>query len=265
MASQSNERFIRNLNSQEDPFVNIYPKEGDQVRRKWKKRGRQKHDFLFGKTSGIENQEFQRVILSQEWISAFLMESDGVIRLEKFMKLPELNELNQYYKNLKGLIIANDAKIKTLEDECNDLKKLIQIYENDNLLGDINSLISELKKKGEQIEEISLSTDQKGILEFRNSLSSRILDYERLINQSNDILNNTSTATTGNDEIVGIRHYFEIVTSVIKSEEELKNLKSIDELFEVEILKRNALLKNAEKRAKKNTEIDLLTQLTIAL
>lgn len=261
VASQSNERFIRNLNSQEDPFVNIYPKEGDQVRRKWKKHGRQKHDFLFGKTSGIENQEFQRVILSQEWISAFLMESDGVIRLEKFMKLPELNELNQYYKNLKGLIIANDAKIKTLEDECNDLKKLIQIYENDNLLEAINSIVSLLEERGEPIEKISLSTDQKGILEFRNALSFRILAYDKLIDQSNNVLNNTATAMTGNDVIVGIRHYFEIVSTTMKSGEELKNLKIIEELFEAEILKKNALLKIADKRNKTNIEIDFLTQL----
>lgn len=261
VASQSNERFIRNLNSQEDTFVNIHRKEGDQVKRIWKKRGRQRHDILFGKTSEIENQEFQKVILSQEWISAFLMESDGVVRFEKFMKLPELNELNQYYKNLKGLIIANDAKIKTLEDERNELKKTIQKNEGENLLEDINSIILELKKKGEQIEEISLSTNRKGVLDFRNRLSVIILNYDRFSNQSKDVLDNVTIATTGNNEILGVRQYFETVTTIRESEEELKRLKILDELFEAESLNKNAFLKNAENRATKNTEIEFLTQL----
>lgn len=261
VASQSNERFIRNLNSDKETFVNIYPKEGAKVERNWRRHGRQKHDILFSKTSKIENQEFQKVILSQEWISAFLMESDGVVRFEKFMKLPELNELNQYYKNLKGLIIANDAKIKTLEIERNELKKSIQIYKGENLLEDINTKILELKNKGEQIEEISLSTNRRGVLEFRNNLSAIILNYDKLSNRSKDVLDNITIATTGNDEILGVRHYLETVAAIRESEEELKRLKTIDKLFEAESLNKNALLKNAEKREKKNIEIDFLTQL----
>lgn len=56
---------------------------------------------------------FKKVILSQEWISAFLTENKGEDRYRKFMEMPELSGINDYYLNLKHLLSFSNCGRKT--------------------------------------------------------------------------------------------------------------------------------------------------------
>ncbi|MFN0138578.1 MAG: hypothetical protein ACKVQW_00645 [Pyrinomonadaceae bacterium] len=262
--SQSHDRLIQNINSINETFVNIQPASGEPIFRKLTKKGKQRGDFIFNRKTTIERPEFQTVILSQEWISAFLMESNGEIRFEKFMRLPELAALNQYYKNLKALITACNAKTKKFEDRCRDLEQQAGEFDGDDLLENVNSVITELRSKREKIELLSASSDKKSLLDFRDQVSSRLLALTREQEALSSYLAHIEVAKSGNDEIGSLARYLQNVDLVKTLKAEIGLLEGLAGTFASLKLNENLLRENIQESSQLRKMAESLSSLLLA-
>ena len=80
-------KLWRHTNSVNDTYVKIETdQEGDPLYRELRLHGNAKVD---ASKDQLEQKEFRKVILSQEWISAFLKEVNGAQRYRVFMENPE--------------------------------------------------------------------------------------------------------------------------------------------------------------------------------
>ena len=70
-------------------------------------------DFKFDERE-TENKHFKEVILSQEWIDAFLKEDKPEERYETFIEYFGDKKIDEYYKKLTSLITLNNKKIDTI-------------------------------------------------------------------------------------------------------------------------------------------------------
>jgi len=185
--------------------------------------------------SDIKNEEqgnFQSVILSQEWISAFLKEDDGRDRYKKFMKNSDLQDLDVYYQNVKVLSEENDAYIDRLHKEIEKLKSHLIKEKEENLLEKINSQIEAINKQVDPpIKPVLMTTSRKEIIQMQNRISEAIIDYDT-IDKSRQTLNSLKIALTGDDKIISKEDFFKIQDDLIKLGQELKKIEELLEKFE---------------------------------
>ena len=182
--------------------------------------------------NSIEEKGFRQVILSQEWISAFLKEVNGERRYQIFMENPDLLDIDKYYKGVKSLVSVCGEKINYLKSKIEeDKQKIVEIGEG-NLMDTINKQIEVLKSKHkEDIKPISLTTTKEEILLFRDHLSSQIILVDKQ-EQFKDILDNFSKAKVGDGSLIGINLYFETKGILENSNNELIRLSSLSKSFE---------------------------------
>lgn len=258
--------FIKNYNSVLETYVNITDDDNDIRTQKLTKRG--KFDLNF---DSKPTNTFHKVVLSQEWISAFLKEDNGELRYDKFIKNPELIELDAYYKNLIGLINENKAKIDTLKGNIDDLKEKITETEESDLLEQINECIVTLQSFEEKVTKLEVSSTSKELLDFKKLINPRIfeLDEELIIN--NNLIESYKTAQNGNADIIGFDLYLnkkEILNTTRKNlviiDSSLKKYKTLEELVNQKNgieAKQSQEAKNKEDLIKIN--IDFTTYLEI--
>lgn len=224
--------FIKNYNSELKTYVTIT--DNNNVVRNQTLNRKGKFDFKFDEKP---ISKFHKVVLSQEWISAFLKEDDGELRYEKFIKNPELIQLDAYYKNLIGLINVNKEKISKLRSDIGVLRAKITVTEESNLLDKINESIDALKSFEEKLMGLNISSTQQEVIEFRNKITPRIveLEYELIRNISSSV--SYKIAQNGNQDVPSLDLYYskkEIVESTRKTLSEissnLKNFKTLGEL-----------------------------------
>lgn len=137
-ASVEQVKVLRNTlsNRKTKTYVKITT-DGPEHRRILKPHGNKKWDIA--DSDSYENRTFRKVILSQEWISAFLKEVDSEKRFTLFMDNPDLTELNSYYRNLTDLIAANAASIVSLNADIEKEKKNVIEVRMGNFLETINT------------------------------------------------------------------------------------------------------------------------------
>lgn len=224
--------LLRNTNSlnKTKTFVKIITDEKEFPTRVLYVHGKSKTDTSNEVVS--ENTAFRKVILSQEWISAFLKEVKGEKRFEIFMENPDLIELNTYYNGVKTLVSINESNIQSLKDQLDKEKLKIVKLEDENLLETINSCINLLKENGEQIEIITLSTNSKDALDLSNTISSKLVIIDSEFKKYNLLNNMLTVAKTGNQEIIGLDLYSEQIVNLQTIEKELLLINSLINKFE---------------------------------
>lgn len=241
-ASDEQVKVLRNTFS--SPKTKTYVKistDGPEHNRILKIHGNKKWDIA--DSDSYENRSFRKVILSQEWISAFLKEVDSEKRFSLFMDNPDLNGLNTYYRNLTDLIAANNAQAVALNTEIeNEKKKIVEIREA-NLLETINSSIRRLREKKEHLTPIKLATTDKEALELVNHIASRRIAIADRIRSGREFLDFLAVAVAGNSELSGIDLYFEQLDSKIAADKELLSIESLLNVF-AELAKCDAEEKN---------------------
>ena len=121
---QTIDKFIRHSSSKRDTYVKIYTdnEQRQVINTPFHKHGKQKHDLNLDPKKRKDD-PFQKVILSQEWISAFLTENNGEYRYKKFMDIPELEPINNYYDNLKHLLTAYWNKKNVIKSNLGFVKE----------------------------------------------------------------------------------------------------------------------------------------------
>jgi len=155
------------------PFVKIETDIGE-LSRELRVHGNARND-ISAKTS-FEKGDFRQVILSQEWISSFLKESNGEHRYRIFMQNPALVELADYYKQVAALGPATKSQIAELQKSIHEKQAAIIILDEGDLLEAVNTLIIDLQKKGEKHSQVTLSASPKDVLDFNNQITDRMAD-----------------------------------------------------------------------------------------
>ncbi|OFX53952.1 MAG: hypothetical protein A2066_00765 [Bacteroidetes bacterium GWB2_41_8] len=205
--------LIRNSKSDtnRETYVKIFTNNNSnpEIFRNFKKHGRQTHDLNF--TKKPVSHEFQKVILSQEWIAAFLTEQNGEYRYEKFMEIPELSGINDYYNKLKQACSVHENKKNKLKYDISEFGKSIKHVDSENLLDGINKQIQLLAEKfGEKsLTLLSLTSTQEEIKNLKDIIVNRTISSNREF-ELIQLLEYVDIAKSGNNSIIGLKSYFSI-------------------------------------------------------
>lgn len=222
----------------------------DPIDRKLAVHGNSRSDIA--NKDAVENKGFRKVILSQEWISAFLKEVKGDRRYQIFMENPDLVELDTYYKGVKSLVSVNNDYINLYNSQIDaERQKIIELNEG-NLLETINSLIIKLNEKGEDLKIVSLSFTDKDTLDFNNKISSKTVFVNRQLEQIKALISLITVARNGNEKVTGLQLYFESLNSKLQSETEAESINSLIKKFELQNELKN---ENANVVSSRTTEI----------
>lgn len=211
--SDTQVKLWRNIHSTQPTYVKILGEGIDPINRRLKPHGNKKSDADMDGAGSLVNQAFRHVILSQEWISAFLREIDGTKRYEIFMDNPELKEVNNYYKNLKALLTYCQRNISAIDQKINDEQQRVTLLENENVLEKINQQVDILTEKFQQpgLDKLTLATTKEEVSRLKNLIVDRLVSVndEIVIREKLDWV---STAKVGNENQIGIRAYFDLET-----------------------------------------------------
>ncbi|WP_318481129.1 AAA family ATPase [Photobacterium leiognathi] len=187
--AESQKYIYRNKFSSEelDSFVKIHTNSNNSpIENKFDHRTLRSNqrDNKFDLDATIEGTKyFLDVILSQDWIDAFLKEDDSCLRYDKFMNSFGDKELDKKYKVIISLIKINKNKIDTLDKQLTILKKSLQSDFDQELLVKINSAIKTVNKKGPSLPLISPSFTESDDIKFNDLLTERIKDLEFTLEQ----------------------------------------------------------------------------------
>lgn len=189
-------------------------------------------DFHFNKDL-VENEHFQTVILSQEWIDAFLKVDDPKARYDKFMKYFGDDETSDYYKTVVNLISHNSKKIE-------ELKKLLQWKQNEiNFEGDkeilkkVNDKIRELNNSGENLKTIDELYTEDEAIALSNIISERNAKLEFEKESKKERAHLIDRLFTGSETTKSIRTYYQSRNKKIELIKHLEELKEILEKFKL--------------------------------
>ncbi|MFH4964757.1 hypothetical protein V8G69_07105 [Gaetbulibacter sp. M235] len=250
-------KLLRNTNSNRntETFVKITTDKVELEPRYLRVHGSRKTDINW--SSEIESSSFRQVILSQEWISAFLKEVNGERRYQLFMQNPDLVEIDNYFKGVKALCGENEKKIQSIKKEIDDIKHLIQPESDFNPLetinGEINSINKELLDK-EPLQLITLNLTREQLKEFKDFVSEKIIDYSRE-SSIQERLSQIKTAKIGSDSIIGADRFYALNKDLKGINEKLNeisaNLNKFREIekkrTEIENLKKNLIESNKQE------------------
>ncbi|SFO75673.1 exonuclease SbcC [Chitinophaga sp. YR627] len=218
-------KIYQNIDSKLETFVNILDENDTSIQRILNTRA--KSDAKYVKEP--ERRNFSTVILSQEWVSAFLKETNGVERYKIFMSNPELQNLAEYFKNLKVLVGQCNKNISSFEYNVANRERDILNDQNSNLLDSISSTISVLESMGQVVAHPSLDMDELQVLEFKNSITNAKSQIKTgsLVQQIADL----QIAKAGSDGIAGVDQYYDLITTRSHLNKELENLHFLVEQY----------------------------------
>ena len=209
-------------------------------------------DFKFDEKETIKGREyFQQVLLSQEWIDAFLKEDDASIRYEKFINSFGDVSLDNKYKIITELIKHNDNKIKGLEQELLNEQLKINFDFDPEVLSKINFEIEQLNKRGEKIPLVQFDWREKQIQQLTDLISDRTIDLRYEISKLQEKITAINSAVTGDN--INIELYFENKEKLKQSDEKLIGLNKIKKQFE-ELRETERIKKNKEEELHKITQ-----------
>lgn len=234
------------IHENKDGYVKLYlTSESNPIERKIPKPRSNQLDFKFKANETDEaHKYFQEVILSQEWIDAFLKEDDASERYVKFIRSFGDVNLDNKYKLIIELINHNEKKIKDLGQELKDLQTKLNFDFDTAILSKINSEIDLLNKAGEQMPSVRTDFNEKDINQLANLISERITDLKYNISKHQEKIANIDSAITGNNvNHSNLESYFatkEKIKQLNNKLVELSNIKKLfEQLHETETIKQN--------------------------
>ncbi len=248
--SNNKQYFLRNNYSAEDlpSYIKLY-KVGEErpIETKIEKpKTKAGYDYKFDPNETI-NKEFKTVILSQEWIDAFLKEDKPEGRYETFIEYFGDKKIDEYYKKLTSLIAFNIKKIETLKKELSGIQLELKFEGDKDILKKLNEKIISLNKAGEHLKEIDESYSETDALNLSNTISERTSDLDFEIKKATEHIKYLDIFFAGNEEIEGMTKYFESKNQLEKIEKQHKE--------------NNSILEKFDKKQKSTNEIDSIEKL----
>lgn len=139
-------------------------------------------DFSFSEKDTLKKMTFFRdVVLSQDWIDAFLREDTAENRYRRFMDYFGDKKIDMYYNNLVGLIKENEAQIKRIEGEITKLSKIPFEIADNKIIEITNAQIDTLLSLGEKLNKIDIYFDEQGKKELEDIINNRFIEIDNYI------------------------------------------------------------------------------------
>lgn len=239
--SQNKIPLLRNSKLERDTYVRVFSNSAENMFEHKISKDSTVSDLPLKKNA--DSHEFHKVILSQEWISAFLTEQNGEQRYNKFMENPELSGINDYYLNLKHLLSAQGAEERQIIGRIRELRRQVKNIGEQNLLETINLQIDKINGICEEnvFSLIEIETTDKELVDIKGLISGRIGHYEKEILTLTNKIDKLRIANTGGDKLPSLKSFG--VTKVL--------LPSI--LIEIETIEK--LLKKFDEKEKAVNEL----------
>ncbi len=209
--------------SSELPYSNIIPDV---------KRG--EPDYKFDNQERNPNTDhFEEVLLSQEFIDAFLKEDNSTYRYQKFIDSFGDKELDKKYKIIIDLINLNKSRIKEKRALIETLNSELKMDFDKDILSKINTAINSVIQRGEKLEIITPLFSETDNLALSDQLSDGLIDLDKSIfdlKENIEILNKLNFGSS--EDYVGIDEYYENKEEIIKLHELLSQSLYFKKLIE---------------------------------
>ncbi|MUP39853.1 AAA family ATPase [Labilibaculum euxinus] len=231
-SSQNKIPLLRNSKLERDTYVRVFSNSDENIFEQKISKNSTASDLPLKKNA--EAHGFHKVILSQEWISAFLTEQNGEQRYNKFMENPELSGINDYYLNLKHLLSAQDAEEKQIKSKINELKKQVKNIGEQNLLETINLQIAKINQICEEkaFSLIEIETTDKELIVINDQITRKIGSCE---NEKQSLINKIDKlrlATTGGDELLSLKSFGDTKAALPNILKEIENIEKLLKEFD---------------------------------
>lgn len=204
-------------------------------------------DFHFSE-SRVQNKYFQSVILSQDWIDAFLKVDDPSVRYERFMNYFGDKKLDDYYKKLVELINQNDKRIEELKKKLSGVQQILDFTGDKDILKKVNDKILELNALDETISPVLESYSGSDSFNLSNFISERLseINYQKM--KQDELLKFMDSIFSENINVIGIENYFNSKNKYIQLGKNEKELRSLLEKFETKEKSLNELNQISENQ-----------------
>ena len=257
--NESQIKLWRNTYSEQDTFVKILTDTQTVFYRTLNVHGNSRIDIT--NEDVVENKGFRQVILSQEWISAFLKEINGERRYEIFMENPDLREISSYYSNLKSVFSLTQERINATRQLITDKQKELITNSEGNVLQSVNNQITNLNSKNHAaLSQLSITSTQENLVEFKNTISAKIVGANSSVASVQAKLDSIGMARSGSSHMTSQQNYQETSKRIPQLEKEIEtiiaNLKKHDDLKSL-IGRRTSLNTSFQKKI---TESEILTK-----
>jgi len=199
-------------------------------------------DFKFKSSDTKKGTEFfQDILLSQEWIDAFLKEDDAALRYEKFIVYFGDKNLDEYYKTIISLIKANESTMADLRVKLQECQLKLAFDGDRDILVKINSHIKLVNEDKIVFNSIDSSFTDKDFIELSNMIAERKLYAEALITNLTEKSKSTEQMMIGTTDSPGMEEYIDAVSKLELGLEALSNLKQLVASVEKRKLSQNEL------------------------
>lgn len=242
-------KLWRNTNALQETYVNIETDQTEHFNRQLSVHGNSKSDV--SSEDDVVNKDFRQVILSQEWISAFLKEVNGARRYEIFMENPDLREISVYYSNLKSVVALASEKIASLKYGISEKQALLISSSEGNILETLNAQIAKLKSEHRiELTSLSLSSTQEDVIKLKHDISSKAVSMDKSV-EIQEKLDLISKARAGSASNASLDAYESAVTNrpLLDTEIEIltTRLRRFEELSSLRTELRNVTLSHQKR------------------
>ena len=166
-------------------------------------------DFKFKKEDTFEGKGFfHDVILSQEWIDAFLKEDDASIRYDKFIAFFGDKNLDSQFKIINGLIKTNDSTINKLVQERNRIKSKLDRDIDTEIMTKVNNLILDLNNEGKRLEAIESTYSDNDFFNFSSQIIQTVATIDNQIQQIDNQIDLIDRFFLAQSDDINIEQYY---------------------------------------------------------
>ncbi len=262
-SKQKGQYLLRNKYAPDslDTEINIYFTDSNlpSIKKKIEKANRKGSvDFHFTENQ-VQNKYFQSVILSQDWIDAFLKVEDPTVRYDKFMSYFGDKKLDDYYKKIIELINQNNKTINDLKEKLTGVQQILDFSGDKDILKKVNDKIMELNALDEKISPILENYSEADSFNLTNFISERLNDINFKNKKQDELLAFIASVFSESTDVVGIENYFNSKIDFVKSNDVQIELQNILENFKKKdksINELNQITKNQKQLILEKEKID---------
>ncbi|ADF53104.1 MAG: hypothetical protein CMP12_19500 [Zunongwangia sp.] len=254
--SELEEGFVRVYTTSRDkPFVNTVPVVG---------KGSSDYKFGAQKQKG-KKEYFHDVLLSQEFINAFLKEDDPHLRYKKFIQSFGDVDLDKKYGTVIDLIKINQNEIKDINSKLKGLQSELKLDFDNELLSLINMAIEEFNANGENLPKVDAYFGEKEVLRLANLIAERKNDLKAKIESLKQKKQKVDQAVSGKaDEQLSTEDFFETKEQLAHLNSKLEKLRGQKDLLKKQEQSRSQLSDLEKELAERLEEDKYLAKLITA-
>ncbi|MFY0256398.1 AAA family ATPase, partial [Chitinophaga sp. 30R24] len=172
-------------------------------------------DFKFNKEDTFQGKGFfHDVILSQEWIDAFLKEDNASIRYDKFIAFFGDKNLDSRFKIINGIIKANDTAIANLTKEQKRIKSKLDKDIDTEIISKTNNIISDLNREGEAIDTVESNYTENHFFNLSSQIIQRISTLENQVLKINKQIEVIDQFVSVQSQSINIEQYYQTKDSL---------------------------------------------------